>query len=360
MKPIPISKIVPPATGFGGFAGAVYANRHDPSGNFQSRPRARSVKRRLIERDPDSIDHVFDITEPYPRPTLPERPGLDMAAIEALMFEAAPKLTAVKKILEEDVAEAGKKTKLPSSTRSIGELCMVLYSILEAVCEKGVKPLSTQQHIPPASNTNRNQKLPETEEMKKRKELKKAMETAERSTIVFNLNLGTVPTMNKNTLNNNFSHAVLNATNKTSIENKTDTNEAKEIVDDMLSCAKEITFPGQATQPYVNDNDPNDPMLNKRIHTLPVKLEFETRTQRINFEKTFREKTGLKAAQSIPPSLKKTYKEFSARIRSENPRKWVMVRTNSKKLRLCALMKAGKEDNWKEIYHKSLPRHSCF
>ena len=92
MKPTPISKIVPPATGFGALAGAVYANRHDPSGNFQPRARAGSMKRRLIERDPDSIEHVYDITQSYPRPTPPEKPGLDLAAIDAALIEAAPKM----------------------------------------------------------------------------------------------------------------------------------------------------------------------------------------------------------------------------------------------------------------------------
>ena len=349
MKPIPLSHLIPPVTGRGSFAGAVYANRHDPSGNFRQRPRSVSVKRLRMENECDS-DAVYNLTQPYPRPTYPERPSLDIAAIEGLLHEASPKVGAVKKLLEEDT-EAGKKTKLPASTKSIGELCVLLYTLLEAVCEKGVKPLSS---APTPILKERPQKQPESEDVKYRKDLKKTLEVAEKSAVIFNLNLGTVPIMNKDTLNNNFSQAVLNATNKTAAAKETDAEESRAVVDDMLSCVKELTFLGQSTKPYVNDNDPTDPMLNQKIHTIPVKVDFETKAERINFERIFKEKTGLKVAQSIPKKIKQVYKDFNNQTPKQNPGKWVIIRIDPSKLCLRALVKSPTDKTWTETDTKSL------
>ncbi len=349
MKPIPISRFVPPVTGHGTFAGAVYANRHDPSGTFRQRPRSVSVKRMRLEPESDA-DAAYNLTQSYPRPTLPERPGLDLAGIEGLLIEAGPKVETVRKLLEDD-AEATKKAKLPPCTKSVGELCILLFSILEAVCEKGVKPLATNPIPIPKERPPRQA---EPEDVKARRELKKTLETAEKSAVIFNLNLGSVPIMNKDTLNNNFSRAVLDATNQTALTKKISADESRTIVDDMLSCVKELTFLGQSTKPYANDKNPEDPMLNQGIHTIPVKVDFDSKTERINFERTFKEKTGLKVAQSIPKKIKKIYDEYNTQVRQLNKGKWVIIRIDPSKLCLRALVKEAGEKKWSEFGTHSL------
>jgi hypothetical protein len=66
-----------------------------------------------------------------------------------------------------------------------------------------------------------------------------------------------------------------------------DMAEAVRCAGDALSCASDVVFLGQASKLFKNNRKPDDPR-NGSFCTMPVKLEFEDRQQRIFFEQTMR------------------------------------------------------------------------
>ena len=87
---------------------------------------------------------------------------------------------------------------------------------------------------------------------------------------------------------------------------------------------------------------------------MPVKLRFADRDSRIFFENTVRNVAGLKATQSFPKQIRGEMKTFMDKIKSENPGLIVMVRPDSRSLRLNAFTKNDGERSWTR-YHESHP-----
>ena len=89
---------------------------------------------------------------------------------------------------------------------------------------------------------------PNPEESAKAK-VKKALRDAEKKSIIFNLDLGPVPTINKDTL----SRKVMVALSNKAKEGNHDynLNDAKDTIDDVLSCSK-LKFMGSSTRAYHN------------------------------------------------------------------------------------------------------------
>ena len=89
---------------------------------------------------------------------------------------------------------------------------------------------------------------PSPEESAKAK-VKKALRDAEKKSIIFNLDLGPVPTINKDTLSRKVTVALSNKAKEGNHDYNL--NDAKDTIDDVLSCSK-LKFMGSSTRAYHN------------------------------------------------------------------------------------------------------------
>jgi hypothetical protein len=81
------------------------------------------------------------------------------------------------------------------------------------------------------------------------RKVKQALREAEKKTLLFNLNLGNVPTMNKDTLSSKVTLALSSKASEG--EHDYDIKDAEETIDDILSCTK-LEFLGTKTKQFFN------------------------------------------------------------------------------------------------------------
>ena len=132
-----------------------------------------------------------------------------------------------------------------------------------------------------------------------------------------------------------------------------DPAEAVRILDDAFSGVVDVDFLGQSSKPFSNNRDPLDARTGK-FCTMPVKLRFCDRDSRVYFENSLRASCGLRAIQSFPQVIRKEINGFADNIRKDNPGLIVMVRPDSRTLRINAFTKRDGEKVWNK-YHASHP-----
>ena len=133
----------------------------------------------------------------------------------------------------------------------------------------------------------------------------------------------------------------------------TDVVDAVRVLDDAFSGVEDVDFIGQSSAKYNNKRKADDPK-NGTFCTMPVKLKFPDRDSRIFFENSIRNLAGLKATQSFPKQIRNEMNQFMGRVKFENPDMIVMVRPDSRTLRINAFIKGEGEKSWNR-YHESHP-----
>jgi hypothetical protein len=114
---------------------------------------------------------------------------------------------------------------------------------------------------------------------------KDAVREAEKSTVLFNLNMGNFPLLNTTTISKKATAALTAMAAK--VEKRSDNHPSQEAInaiDDLLSVTKNMTFFGNATKPYNNPLDPDS----GKFYTIPVKYEFKDRDTRSKVEQILR------------------------------------------------------------------------
>jgi hypothetical protein len=291
----------PPVTGWRGNYGPV-RNNFDDSGFFRGRTDSAS-KRRRTETQAE-IDAAYDLSRDFLTNNPPPKPVLDPSAIKEVLVTATALVSNVKPILE--------KPDTSEDMKNIVGMMMVMLTVLEAVVEKGIEPLSAavtgignvSSGRPFASAARRLMNPPPPTATKPaqpgRKELVDALKKSELESVIFGANLGPKPVSNRSILNNCFSADLDRKTRERAAKDNADTAESLRLVEDALSCVEQIEFLGGRSKPYVNNRKSDDP-LNNTFNTMPVKVIFEEKQARINFELTLRDYSGLRAVQSYPP-----------------------------------------------------------
>ena len=80
---------------------------------------------------------------------------------------------------------------------------------------------------------------------------------------------------------------------------------------------------------------------------MPVKLEFPDRDSRINFERTIRDHTGLRAVQSLPQSIRNEMAVFRKAMEDRYKDEIIMTRPNSGTLEFIAFRKRDGDKRWR-------------
>jgi hypothetical protein len=186
------------------------------------------------------------------------------------------------------------------------------------------------------------------------KKVRQAINRAEKSTTEFELDMGPIPVINKETMARKVTIALHDNAKKGEQVNtgKITPSDAEEMIDDLLTCAS-LDFLGNGTTRYRNDRKPNDPRIGKMC-TVPVKLIFKGRDERMMAEKTLRQVCNVRCSTPYPKKLRKMIKDLIDEGKAIQPDHFVRVRVHSDTLRVDA--HASIEGKWVDLkIEKEIP-----
>ena len=332
-KPIPLCQVggpsnpapatVPPVTV--GLSGPV-ANFFDRSGRFRSR--TGSFKRFRPDDDPDNY---FDLSRDFPPLTLPPPPTVDLSAIRALLVENSKKAGEVEALAAAEDADP--------RVRLLATAWAGLFKLVEAALEKAVFPMGDPSAL--AASAKHSRPPPPTplpKPVDTARALRAALEVADKQSVLFDADLGPTQIANKSTMSMAFSSTVKAATLAGAEKAKASADEAVRVVEDALSCVENMEFLGMRTKKFINNRNLDD-SRNNSFCTLPIKLDFQDKGSRLHFERTFREKCGLRATMSLPQPIRKELSAFNKAVRSAYPDWIVMTRPDVATLSFIAMVK---------------------
>jgi hypothetical protein len=173
---------------------------------------------------------------------------------------------------------------------------------------------------------------------------KEVIRDAERSTLVFNLDMGKVPIMNKETISKK---ATLSLTSMAAKKEKKTTSipsdDAVAAIDDVLSVSTGMEFFGAQTKTYRHPSDPNSGLY----CTVPVKYSFETKDDRIRAEMVLRDRCDVHCTTPYLPLIRECIKQIIGKVKQEHPENLVKVVVDTNNLVFKAAYRASKKGEGK-------------
>jgi hypothetical protein len=176
------------------------------------------------------------------------------------------------------------------------------------------------------------------------KKLKTVLKEAEKKTVLFNLNMGTGPAMNKDTL----SRKVTLALGKIAKEGKHDYNisDAEDVIDDILSCSK-LEFLGTTTKKFFNNRNVSD-SRNNTMYTVPVRFEFKDRDTRLQAETSLRKICKVSCSVPYPKKLRLLMDSLVKQGKAAHPDCFIRTRVNIENLTVEAHAKTA-DKTWLDL-----------
>jgi hypothetical protein len=285
------------------------------------------------------------LTRDFPPPNLPDRPALDVASIKTVLVEAVTMADGLKPMLErEDVS---------ADFKSVVNMLGVMVNLVSHIVEKGVEPLSAVVTGVSGGPSGRGYAAAARRLLNPlgtapkpptpgKKELLDALEKSEKEAVLFGANLGSVPLANRGTLNINLTTDLQKRVlDKNNGKSEAVTQEALRVVEDALSCVDSMDFIGPRSKPTTGDGG-------AEYCTMPIKLNFTDRDSRVNFERTIRENTNLRASQSLPQSIRKEMAVFRRAMEARYPEDIVMTRPDIRTLEFISFRKKDGEKKWNQ------------
>jgi hypothetical protein len=163
------------------------------------------------------------------------------------------------------------------------------------------------------------------------KKFKDAVNDAEKSTLIFNLNLGKVPIINQDTMSTKVTKALSEkAAQKDGMRGSIPSEESAMALDDVLSVAKGMKFYGKSTKTYRNPKD----QLSGSYCTIPVRYDFPDKETRAHAETVFRDKCKVQCSVPYPLILRETIKQVVDQTKSRFPGQYVKVNVDTGSMQL--------------------------
>jgi hypothetical protein len=181
----------------------------------------------------------------------------------------------------------------------------------------------------------------ETEDEKKLRKFTEAIKEAERSTLCFNLNMGNVPIMNKDTISEKASLALTRMAAAVEAKGKHyPSQDAITAIDDVTSLVTKMEFYGSSTKEYTGKGSTG-------YCTVPVRYQFKDKEHRVFAEKTLREKCKVKCATPYPAIVRDCIKQVVDHVRISHPDDFVRVSVVPKEFSLKVSRRPpGKNLKW--------------
>jgi hypothetical protein len=195
-------------------------------------------------------------------------------------------------------------------------------------------------------------KPPPTEEDKNKKRIRQAINKAEKSSLLFGINMGDVPTINKETLARKLTIDLHKKAKEGNKEKKYTEKQVEEMTDDLLTCAS-LDFLGSGTKLYknkFNDNDAN----NGKFCTMPVKMMFKDKKERILAEQHLRKVCDVKCSTPYPKGLRALISGLISEAKQAKPGHFILAKVNADLLTVSA--HASENGKWVDLnVTKSIP-----
>jgi hypothetical protein len=317
------------------------------SSDFESRQRANSVKRKYNEVNSyASVTANVEVSRPDISEEVVEKVTVEVTKVKSLCEDVSselgkidipPELACIINNLSEAVLKVNnvqgmlltllKKGGNPAPPNkqvnngmvSLGNISKKPRSVLEPrLLPAGRADPESWHPATPATPTAKTADLVDP----KVTQFKELLKEAEKSTLVFNLDMGKVPIMNKETMNKKATEALTKmAANKEKEGKNIPSEEAIMAIDDLLSVTTGMQFYGATTKSYRNPTDPKSGLY----CTVPVRYEFVSRDDRIRAEKTLRDRCDVQCSTPYPLAVRECMKQIAVKVRSEKPGEMVRV-----------------------------------
>jgi hypothetical protein len=188
-------------------------------------------------------------------------------------------------------------------------------------------------------------KPPPSEEDKNKKRIRQAINKAEKSSILFGINMGDVPTINKETLARKLTIDLHRKAKEGNKEKKYSEKQVEEMTDDLLTCAS-LDFLGSGTKLYKNKFNEDD-TNNGKFCTMPVKMLFKDKKERILAEQHLRKVCDVKCSTPYPKGLRTLISGLINKAKREKPGRFILAKVNAEKLTVSAL--ASENNSWVDL-----------
>jgi hypothetical protein len=188
-------------------------------------------------------------------------------------------------------------------------------------------------------------KPPPSEEEKSRKRIRQAINKAEKSSILFGMDMGEVPTINKETLARKLTIDLHRRAKKGAVDAKYSEKQVEEMTDDMLTCAS-LDFLGNGTKLYqnkYNDKDTN----NGKFCTMPVKMLFKDKKKRILAEQHLRKVCKVKCSTPYPKGLRTLITNLISDAKRSKQGHFILAKVNVENLTVNAF--ASEDNKWIDL-----------
>ena len=174
----------------------------------------------------------------------------------------------------------------------------------------------------------------------------KAVKEAEKSVLVFNLDLGRVPIMNSGTMSRKVTESIsAKAATAEGSETGRPSEDTIAVLEDTLSVMKGLEFFGKVTKPFQNKQKADDP-LNGKYHTLPVKMVFKDKDAKARAETVLRNTCKVQCTTPYPPRLRKVIKDTVDKYRGEFPDSFIQAKVDLDRLQLRLSRKCKADGKW--------------
>jgi len=185
---------------------------------------------------------------------------------------------------------------------------------------------------------------PPTEAEVKKRKFVSAVREAEKSILVFKLNLGQVPIMNTSTISRKVTEDI---TAKAALVEERPNGRPSEdtvaMLEDTLSMVKGMDFFGKVTKLYKNIGNDKD-LDNSKFCTLPVKMSFKDKDAKARAETVLRSACKLQCSTPYPLKLRQVIKQILGEQKLAHPKDFVQVRVDAENLSLKVSRKS--EGKW--------------
>jgi hypothetical protein len=178
---------------------------------------------------------------------------------------------------------------------------------------------------------------PLSEEEQKVKKVKSVLRDAEKKTVLFNLDLGKNPAMNKDTLSRKVTDALGTAVR--SGKHDYHIGDAEEVLDDILSCSK-LEFLGTQSKLFFNNRNEED-ARNNNMYTLPVRMDFKDRETRFEAEIMLRKLCKVNCSVPYPKKMRKLITDIVSEGKALQPDCYIRTKVNVENLTIEAHAKTG-------------------
>jgi hypothetical protein len=291
----------------------------------------------------------------------PKTPRLDANVVFAQLKVAEDSVSEIRSSFADAIAVG--ETCYTATDGGMGEAFFKLTKTINLLIENQEKVLSTvvdamgvlgsrQASYASATSGNLDARAPrgppprqdvDPTELKKKK-VKQAINRAERSVTVFDLDLGPVPVLNKDTLSKKVTLLLHERAQREGIY-KGNPAAAEEAMDDILSCAS-IDILGKGSRVFYNRKDTSDPR-NGNMCTVPIKLTFRDKDVRFHAELALKKACKVKCGTPYPKKLRSMLDDFVKSCKPDHPGCFILAKVDAEKLLITA--KARNDKGWTDV-----------